>query len=549
MFFRKKERSSSCGNTEMDGPENTRIQYSSAWDLSFPPDHPLSALWALWSGADHLDRPLCLPILSDENCPVSEELLSQEQKHLHWLLTMGAVARLQEITAAAPAVDLDERVLVLLSRDEMMAWVCLLPPVGQGNTLTIPQLCKQLLSKGVAHGFNWPLLRSLPESSQRYFQLFPAACGTPPATGENGYIVDHYPRSINGDVDVDELGQADYYTLKLVQEIQENQIICEIVPPTSGTCGMTVTGKHLPANDGKAADIPQGRNTRLSEDGRYLLAAQDGHVVFSGRNFQVKSVLHIHQDDLHSTPNIKYLGDIHVHCDLNRENTICTMGTVQIDGVLEGCTIEAGENIIVSSGVLGQGTAVLRAQKSVYAKYLENCSVYARESVQADCIINSNIYSNGTVKVRTGRGAIIGGTIRSARDVCAVTVGSKAERPTSIILGGDPCEEAERAQIQEELRNIEQALSQLESASMQLSAKQAASKLRLRQCVARMNLEKLNKELETLQAAAMSCDVRKLSCDIGYPGTQVTIDHSTYTISQAEQPCTIGLSCGRVRLL
>lgn len=540
---------SSCVDHEPGHPPQAPVQTGSAAEFSFPPDHPLRVLWTLWSGGDHLDTPLLFHILPDENCPVSEEMLAREQEHLQRQLTDGAIARLKEIAAAAPAANLDEQALVLLSSDEMMAWMCLLPPVGDGAGLTTPQLCKLMVFKGVCHGFNWPLLRTLPENSQRYFQLFPVACGTPPIMGQDGYVIDRYPRSISEDVEIDELGQANYYTLKLVQEIQENQVICEIVPPTAGTPGMSITGTHLPARDGKAAAIPQGRNTRLSEDGRYLVAAQDGHVVFSGRDFQVKSVLHLYEHDLLATPNIKFLGDIHVHCDLNRGNTICAMGTVQIDGVMEGCTIEAGENIIVSSGVLGQDTAVLRAQKRVYAKYLENCSVYARESIQADCIINSNIYSNGTVKVRTGRGAIIGGTIRASREVSAVTVGSKAERFTSIILGGDPCEEAERAQIQEELRSIEQALVQLENAPMQLSAKQAASKLRLRQCVARMNLEKLDKELEAIKTASLSCDTRRLFCDTGYPGTQITIGHSAYTISQAEHNCTIGLSCGRVRRL
>lgn len=548
MLFQK-EKHSSWVDHETDRPPQASVQSGSAAEFSFPPNHPLSVLWTLWTGVNHLDTPLLFHILPAEKCPISEEMFAQEQEYLQRQLTDGAIARLKEIADTAPAANLDEQALVLLSSDEMMAWICLLPPVGDGARLTTPQLCKLILSKGVCHGLNWPLLRTLPESSQRYFELFPVACGTPPVIGQDGYIVDRYPRSISEDIEIDELGQANYYTLKLVQEIQENQIICEIVSPTSGSPGMNTTGTHLPAREGKAATIPQGRNTRLSEDGRYLLAAQDGHVVFSGRDFQVKSVLHIHESDLLSTPNIKFLGDIHVHCDLNRGNNICAMGTVQIDGVMEGCTIEAGENIIISNGVLGQDIAVLRAQKGVYAKYLENCSVYARESVHADCIINCKIYSNGTVQVRTGRGVIIGGIIRAAREVRATTVGSKAERLTSIILGGDPCEEAERAQIQEELHSIEQALSQLEISPMELSAKQAASKLRLRQCVAKMNLEKLDKELEAIQAASLSCDLRRLFCDIGYPGTQVTIDHSTYTISQTEHNCTIGLSCGRARRL
>lgn len=83
-----------------------------------------------------------------------------------------------------------------------------------------------------------------------------------------------------------------------MQNIRENDIICEIIPPTPGKPGTTVTGKIIAATDGKPALVPQGRNTRLSDDGKYLLAARNGHVAFSGRNFQVKPVLHLYEKDI-----------------------------------------------------------------------------------------------------------------------------------------------------------------------------------------------------------------------------------------------------------
>lgn len=539
MFFKKKEHSS-CGSPVADRPVDAPVQSGGTQDFSFPPDHPLSALCALWSGTDHLDTPLCFPVLSDENCPMSEELLSREREHLQRLLTMGAIARLKEIAAAAPAVDVDEQALILLSRDEMMAWACLLPPVGQGSTLTTPQLCKRMVEQGVSHGLNWSLLRSLPARSGHHFQLFPVAWGTPPVAGRDGYIVDRYPRSENGAAEADGQEPEDCDVQNAGQSIAENQVICEIVPPTSGTRGMTATGKYLPADDGKAAAVPQGRNTRISEDGRYLLAAQGGHVVFSQGAFQVRSMLHIQAEDLQSTPNLQFSGDVHIHCDLNRDNTIRATGSVQVDGVMEGCTIEAGENIIVSNGVLGQDTAILHAQRNVYAKYLENCIVLAGEHVQADCIINSTVYSNGTVEVRTGRGSIIGGTIWAARRASAAVVGSKAERPTSIILGGDPCKEAERIRLQEELQDITHMLSH----RTEWSAGQTASDLQHRQRTVRAELERLDKELDGEQSPAISYHGCKFLCDIGYPGTQVTIGHSIYTIDQEERHCTVGFSGG-----
>ena len=542
MEIKKNFEVSSRGSESQAPVDHSRMPQPSGFTLTFPPRHVLCRLQALWSGADSPENPLQVDLLSGEDG--SKSLSDDTAARFHQLLTDAAEARMREVLSALPAPALDEAALILLSDDEMTAWLLLLPPVGEGTPLTTPQICRLLVERGVVHGIKWGLLRSLPACPERYFRLIPIACGTPPVHGQDGSVTDRYPRRIQENTAVGELGQTDYTALGLVQDIPENGIICEINPPTPGIPGSTVTGTVLPARDGTAAVVPQGRNTRLSRDGRYLVAGQAGHLVFAGRDFKVKPVLHLSQEEVQASRNIKFLGDIHIHGDLSRGTSVCAMGMVQIDGVAEGCSIEAGESIIVSSGVQGQDLTVLHAQRSVYAKYLENCRVYARESVQADCIINCSIYSNGTVRVCTGRGAIIGGTIRAAEKVCATSVGSKAERPTAIILGGEPCEEAERVQVQKEMDRIDHELSDLEGQHPDGAGRQELSKLRLKRCVAQMNLERLDKELAGRDMIAVACDMRRLQCSTAYPGTTVTIDHSAYRVTQVERDCTIGLLKG-----
>lgn len=494
---------------------------------------------------------LSLPSAGPSQSPISGEALSREAQRLWLLLTRAAHARIEAISAipTQSPVDLDEDPFVYISSDGMAAWLFLFPAIGQGKQLSPARLHQTLMRHGVTTGVNWTLLWKFATLPQRCFLFFPIAQGTAPLPGVDGRIVDRYPRSINDDVQVEELDQADYKTLNLVRNIQEGNIICDIIPPTKGTPGTTVTGQPIPAPDGQEARVPQGRNTLISPDGRYLVAGRNGHVAFSGRDFQVKPVLHLYEKDLASKENVNFLGDIHVHCDLGNGMSVRAMGTIQIDGSVEVCSIEAGESIIVSDGVQGQERTALHAQRSVFAKYLEYCNVYARNSVQADCIINSNIYSNGTVKVRTGRGAIVGGVIHSAGLVSANTVGSKAERPTTIVLGGQPCEEAERAQVNQELENIDQELSQLEHQTRDPEQEQKLSKLRLNQYVAKMKLEKFSKELESHQTPVLGRDTRCLKCGTVYPGTTVTINHSSFRVSQAKQDCTIGVVDGFVDFL
>ena len=521
-----------------------------AHEITFPPEHPICALRDLWLSTPGSGVPLRLDLLCGQSGDsiLPEHTLSREDAPFVISLTRFATKRIQRLfTGSAPntGADLNEGIFLYLSSDGMAAWLLFLPPVGNGAALTTEQLEQALARRGVIYGVDKHLLEQLPTQPQRYFRLFRIAGGALPVPGEDGSIVDHYPRTVQADLPVDELAQADYETLRLVQDIRQGDVICEILPPTQGCPGNTVTGRLLPAKPGNPAQAPQGRNTVLSEDGRFLLAARDGHVEYTGRSFQVKPVLDIAGDVSGDTGIVNFLGDIHIHGDVFRGATIRAMGSIQIDGVVEDCSIEAGQDLVVSSGVQGQDHGVIQAHRSVYAKYLEHCRVYAQESVQSDCVIDCEVYSNGTVRVRTGRGVIIGGTIRAAKEVDAATVGSKAERLTNIILGGMPCEDLERRQIQAEVEAAEAALQALESTPECPDRNQALSKQRMGLYVAQMKLKRLENSAEHLPPSPDQ-DHRRLNCGAVYPGTVVTVDHASYRVSRVMQECAIGLKNGLV---
>lgn len=510
--------------------------------ITFSAGQALWKLYQLWQGGD--ETPLRLSLLSGED-PCNALLgdnLPREHQRLQLLLNDAAQARLEALSASPDA--LDEWALVFLTRDELAAWLFLFPAVGQGRALTNARLQQALLRHNITTGIRWDTLRQLPTLSQRHFRMVPIAVGTAPIPGRDGRIADHFPRTIGAEVQVDVLAHEDYESLHLVRDIEEHDVICDIFPATKGTPGLTVTGRALDAPDGRAVTVPQGRNTCLSEDGLHLVAACRGHVVFSGRSFHVKPVLELREPFVSPQQVVKFLGDIHIHGDLPDGASVYAIGTVQVDGAVGACTIEAGENIILSSGAQGVNRASLRAQRSVYAKYLDHCTVYARESVQADCIIRCEIYSNDMVRVRTGLGAIIGGTVRATREVSATMVGSQAFRPTHIFLGGQPCEEAERAQVLQEIEDTDRIIAELSRRTDEEAARQLP-KLKLHQGVARLKLEKFDRELEAAAKAREALDCRLL-CDTAYPETIVTIRHKEILVDQITQSCAIGAAGGHV---
>ena len=196
--------------------------------------------------------------------------------------------------------------------------------------------------------------------------------------------------------------------------------------------------------------------------------------------------------------------------------SIRATGNIQVDGVIEACIIEAGKNIVVSSGIQGQKNAVIKAHKSVYAKYLENCTVYAKEDVYADCIIGCSIFSNGSVKAITGMGAIIGGIIRSSKGVMANSVVLKPKNNISAFRGL-PCDDCEKNEIIEELKKLICKFKGLKKSLTQCRTRTEISKLRLKTYASRMKLELIDKEVRAVLKAQAAKDKRCLICNSAYP--------------------------------
>ena len=505
--------------------------------LDFPPEHTLCGLYRLWTGknCDGLQLPL---FAEGSPIPVEETWMAEEKEALYQEISALSSQRWQQVASSLVnrvLPDLDGELFLHVSQDEMLVWCLLLPPVSQGKPVDLLTVMKAMAKQKVDQGLDWPGIKELLGDPSRCFVLRPVAWGIPATRGEQGRVVDLYPRTQVSCTLVDELGEEDYTSLNLVQDIERGEVICHILPPGKGTPGETVCGRVLPAQDGLPAQIPKGRNTELSKQGDALLATRDGHVEFTGHSFQVKPVLQVHGDVTEKDGTVQFMGDIHIYGDVVSGAVVRATGSIQIDGVVEDCSIEAGEYLVVSSGIQGQHNAVIQAHKGVYAKYVEHCTIYAMDSVQADCIIDSDIYSNGTVKVRTGRASVVGGTIRAAKEISVGTVGSKAERPTQILLGGMPCEAMERNQMMEGLARTEEKLRRLREDPDRALKREEISKLNLNVYVTKLKLEKLEKDLErSFVRSGASC---RMLCDEAYPGTIVTIGGNTLPVQQKMERC------------
>lgn len=516
--------------------------------LPVPPEHALNKLWSLHREQGGASLPPLLRLWeAGEDIPPGAE--GPERPRIQMVVTLSANQRLAQAKPrkegeAPPALPAQASVFV--AGNQLTAWMLIYPPVGEGAPPDRNMLAKALEDAGVCYGVDKKLLDRLPGRPDCCFRLFTIARGTAPVHGKDGYVVDLFPRKAERKFATDDYGQVDYNNLNLVHNVAQGDVICRMIAPTPGVPGTTVQGKELPARDGRSASIPAGRNTQPTEDGSALLASQSGHVEFTGRSFQVKPVMDIEGNVDYSVGNINFVGDVHIHGDVLSGFSVRAMGSVTVDGVVEACSIEAGGDVTVVKGIVGNEQAVIRAQRSIFAKYLENSCVYARDSLQADCIVNCEVYSDGVVQVRTGRGTIIGGRVWAAQEVSAGIVGTQSEVPTAICLGGLPCEEFERDVLAREIAEYEARLEKLEKQPDSATKLSMLSKTRVKLSISRNKLEQVDRDLKELQEQLEERRSGRLQCDVAYGGTEVTISGVSQLLRQEIRPCNASLSDGEL---
>lgn len=529
--------------------------------VSLPIDHALHQLWRLrrnqtgWLPSPELR-------LLDPNCdtqPVAPADALAETPKLIASLTASAGTRLVAATPVPSSemeepepVHLNAQANLYVTADQLSAWLILYPPVGDGQELSAGELLSAIGAAGVTFGVDQDFVSTIPGLNDRYFHVFHIAQGQPAVPGTDGVVTDLFPREATRKFPVDEFNRVDFTASSSTQNVEKDQEICHIAPPTPGLPGRTVTDQAIPTRDGVPAVPPMGRNTLLNEDGSALIAGRAGGLEFSGRAFQVNPLLDIAGNVDYSTGNINFLGDVHVHGDVCSGFTVRAMGNIQVDGVVESCTIEAGGDVVLTKGVQGNNQAVIRAHRDVYAKFLENCSVHAKENLHSECIIGCEVYCDAAVYAQSGRGVIIGGKVRAAREVGANTVGSKTEVRTSIVLGGMPCEDFEKALLNEEIAQLELQLKELERQPESPTKLSRMSKVRMRVSVNKMKLNQYQKKQQEAEAELGNVEklmAGRLSFGVAYPGTRVRINDARLKITQETRHSSAMLINGEVKLV
>ena len=220
----------------------------------------------------------------------------------------------------------DYEVLVNVSENAQEAYLTVIPPISGRATLHPAKIKDALESSKIEKGILYDeIKRILLEKIEGQPVLI--AKGRLPVHGQDGYI-QFYGKS-EEHVAV-ETNRADYKELNMIDNVEEEDLVARVVPPTHAEDGYSVYGRELKGQVGKPAKIKVGRNVKRSEEGTEVFATKSGFIVLSGNKVSVEDIMRVKDVDP-STGNIRFTG------------------VVQISGqVQDGFSVEAGHGIQVS---------------------------------------------------------------------------------------------------------------------------------------------------------------------------------------------------------
>jgi len=264
-------------------------------------------------------------------------------------------------------------------------------------------------------------------------------------------------------------GQIDLKELNHIQNRKAGDLLTRIVRTIPSVDGFDVHGRVIKAGlmkPGKLFSAGYG----VSETDEGLVANMDGNVrllqdsIVMERSIQVKDVDY-------SVGNIDFDGSAMIAGRVADGFTVRAGGDLYVRKTVGRVYLEAGRDLLISGGLVGDGEGSCHVGGNLFAGFLENSTVKVGGNlIVTEAIIHSNIEVGGNVYLNQGRGEIIGGLAILGGSISCRRVGGPRAGLTRIYVGCPPrrlkafqTQSAELKALQEEVDDLNRQINFLGS--------------------------------------------------------------------------------------
>jgi uncharacterized protein (DUF342 family) len=223
--------------------------------------------------------------------------------------------------------------------------------------------------------------------------------------------------------------------------VKAGALLARLNPPTAGTDGRDVTGKPIPARRGSARYVHVGKHVecREQEDGSLQYYAKiDGELDYRGSSIDVLQVHTVEGNVGLESGNVNFSGTVRVRGSIQSGFSVVSEESIYVEESVQGALLSAGDSIRIEKGIVGDNKGVLRAKKSIRARFAEQATLLAVENIHlTNACLRCTVKCNGKMILESDKGNIVGGRVYCKLGLSAMNVGSEREVSTEIHFGQD----------------------------------------------------------------------------------------------------------------
>jgi uncharacterized protein (DUF342 family) len=355
------------------------------------------------------------------------------------------------------------------------------------------------------------------------------ARGTLPRDEEPARILIEQTLQENAVQEAEGKDAVDYKSRSPFQFVKKGDVLARIVPKQKGTPGMNVKGMTVPFAKKSMRNPRPGKNTGIS--GSEIVATCSGRFAFSAGSFYVREVLDVTGDIDYSTGHVDFPGDVMIAGEVKRGFKLKTGGSLFCAKVIDATEVECGGELVTSQGIIGRGSGIVKAAGGIRARFIENCYVEAKGSIQISTgCLNSIVHTLDKVEAGID-GVIVGGTIVAQNGITAGQLGAAAGTRTEVKCGIDYTVSQKLAWIRE--KNTALALKLKETDNRISDGQDADGKLSEFREKLKAAVGKLNEAARTLVMGLDKNEEALIAVhNTVHPGTRVEICNVTYSVGR-----------------
>lgn len=468
---------------------------------------------------------------------------------------------------------------VQMSHNAVVVGAVIYPPRGKGDMFSRENFEKELRSFKISRGwrndnidyiFSEKFEKELRNSKYPICMLI--ATGTSPIESQDAQMETLVKNFSDRRPIMHEDGKVDFLDLGEFPFVKAGTKIVRKHPPILGRSGITVQGKSIKIRKGKDLNFRAMDSSVVPDelDENILIAAVDGMPVIEKNKAKIEKVLKIGEVGI-KTGHVKFDGSVMITGNISTSMKVEVTGDIRVSGLVEKAYLNAGGNIEILGGALGQkrenhsvrewrkqqqepskDSAILIAGGNVKARFLQECWVEAESVLVEKQVMHSVLQAKEIIQVE---GKLIGGLTICGNIVEVGITSAPANVDTNIEVGSGSALQKKLAEISEQLDHIKYQMDQLKDMVNKIknTGKSITNEKRDQILKARDTLNQ-QQELLEMEKSSIESEITlktlakvyvKQKC---YPGTIIKIAQASYNPRNELGQVTFYLRDNEVRM-